>query len=198
MNSVKKRLFVGIGVLLIIIVSGFYLLQGRNKANKYETMVVDRGDIVEKITATGTINPVISVKVGSQVSGRISKIYADFNAQVKKGDVIVAGNNFGCGSSREHSPVAIKASGISAVIAKSFARIFFRNSINIGLPLFITKEADEIDDGDEVEINIKNGKIYDKTKDIILKANPLPEFMQKIVDKGGLIDFLRSGGYDNI
>jgi 3-isopropylmalate/(R)-2-methylmalate dehydratase small subunit len=122
----------------------------------------------------------------------------EFSKSVKKGDVIVAGKNFGCGSSREHSPIAIKASGICAVIAKSFARIFFRNSINIGLSLFVTEEADNIDDGDEVEINIKTGEIYDKTKDLTLKANPLPEFMQKIVDNDGLINFLRSGGYDNI
>ena len=122
----------------------------------------------------------------------------EFSKSVKKGDVIVAGNNFGCGSSREHSPIAIKASGICAVIAKSFARIFFRNSINIGLSLFVTEEADNIDDGDEVEINVKTGEIYDKTKDFILKANPLPEFMQEIVDNGGLINFLRSGGYDKI
>ena len=122
----------------------------------------------------------------------------DFAKEVKKGDVIVAGTNFGCGSSREHSPVAIKAAGISAVIAKSFARIFFRNSINIGLPLFVCEEADQIDEGDEVKVNPKTGEIHDKTKDIIIKAKPLPAFMQKIVEKGGLVNFLRSDGYDNI
>lgn len=122
----------------------------------------------------------------------------EFAKQVIKGDIIVAGNNFGCGSSREHSPVAIKAAGISAVIAKSFARIFFRNSINIGLPVFISEDVDKIDDGDEVEIDFKTGKIQDKTKCIILKVKPLPVFMQKIVEKGGLVEFLRSGGYDNL
>ena len=122
----------------------------------------------------------------------------EFAKQVTKGDIIVAGNNFGCGSSREHSPVAIKAAGISAVIAKSFARIFFRNSINIGLPVFISEDVDKIDDGDEVEIDFKTGKIQDKTKGIILKVKPLPVFMQKIVEKGGLVEFLRSGGYDNL
>jgi 3-isopropylmalate/(R)-2-methylmalate dehydratase small subunit len=120
----------------------------------------------------------------------------EFAKKVQKGDVIVAGNNFGCGSSREHSPVAIKAAGISAVIAKSFARIFFRNSINIGLPLFVCEEADTIDDGDDVEIDIKTGEIHDKTRGITLKAKPLPEFMQRIVKKGGLVNFLRSDGYD--
>ena len=122
----------------------------------------------------------------------------EFSRGVTEGDLIVAGNNFGCGSSREHSPVAIKAAGISAVIAKSFARIFFRNSINIGLPLFVSEDADKIDDGDEVEVNTKTGEICDLTKDIVLKVKPLPKFMQNIVEKGGLVNFLRGDGYGNI
>ena len=122
----------------------------------------------------------------------------EFAKEVQAGDVIVAGNNFGCGSSREHSPVAIKAAGVSAVIAKTFARIFFRNSINIGLPLFVCEDADKIDDGDDVEINIKTGEIRDKTKGIVLKSKSLPEFMQRIVEKGGLVNFLRSDGYNNV
>lgn len=119
----------------------------------------------------------------------------EFAKEVKVGDIIVAGKNFGCGSSREHAPVAIKAAGISAVIAQSFARIFYRNSINIGLPVLICEEADKIDDGDQVEINFETGEIYDKTKNITLKAKPLPKFVQKIVEKGGLVNFLRSEGY---
>lgn len=122
----------------------------------------------------------------------------EFAKEVQEGDVIVAGNNFGCGSSREHSPVAIKAAGVSAVIAKTFARIFFRNAINIGLPLFVCEDADKIDDGDIIELNIKTGEVHDKTKGLVLKAKPLPEFMQKIVEKGGLVNFLRSDGYDNV
>jgi 3-isopropylmalate/(R)-2-methylmalate dehydratase small subunit len=122
----------------------------------------------------------------------------EFGKEVKNGDVIVAGYNFGCGSSREHSPVAIKAAGISAVIAKSFARIFFRNSINIGLPLFVSEDADKIEDNDEIEINIKTGKVQDKTNGTTITVKPLPDLMQKIVNKGGLVNFLRSGGYDNI
>ena len=122
----------------------------------------------------------------------------EFGKGVKDGDIIVAGNNFGCGSSREHSPVAIKAAGISAVIAKSFARIFFRNAINIGLPLFVSEDTDKIDDSDEVEIDFKTGEICDKTKGVTINVKPLPAFMQKIVDKGGLVEFLRSGGYDNV
>ena len=122
----------------------------------------------------------------------------EFAKEVNEGDVIVAGNNFGCGSSREHSPVAIKAAGVSAVIAKTFARIFFRNSINIGLSLFVCEDADKIDDGDTIELNIKTGEVHDKTKGLVLKSKPLPEFMQRIVEKGGLVNFLRSDGYDNV
>jgi 3-isopropylmalate/(R)-2-methylmalate dehydratase small subunit len=122
----------------------------------------------------------------------------EFGKKVKDGDVIVAGNNFGCGSSREHSPVAIKAAGIRAIIAKSFARIFFRNAINIGLPLFVSEDVNKIDDGDEVEIDFEKGEIVDNTKDITIDVKPLPAFIQKIVDKGGLVEFLRSGGYDNV
>ena len=119
----------------------------------------------------------------------------EFAREVKEGDVIVAGENFGCGSSREHAPVAIKAAGVSAVIAKSFARIFFRNSINIGLPVFVCEEADRIDDGDLVEIDFDTGEIHDETKEMVIKARPLPEFIKRIVEKGGLVNFLRSGGY---
>ena len=122
----------------------------------------------------------------------------EFVKQVKEGDVIVAGNNFGCGSSREHSPVAIKAAGVSAVVAKSFARIFFRNAINIGLPLFICQDTEKIDDGDAVEIDFKTGEIRDKTNGSVLKVKPLPPFMRKIVDRGGLVEFLRSDGYEKI
>jgi len=119
----------------------------------------------------------------------------EFAKEAKLGDVIVAGKNFGCGSSREHAPVAIKAAGVSAVIAESFARIFFRNAINIGLPLFVCEEVDRIDDGDLVEIKFETGEIHNKTKDVVLKAKPLPRFIQKIVGQGGLVNFLRSEGY---
>lgn len=122
----------------------------------------------------------------------------EFAKEVKEGDVIVAGYNFGCGSSREHSPVAIKAAGVSAVVAKSFARIFFRNAINIGLPLFVCDDTDKLDDGDTVEIDFKTGEIRDKTNGAVLEVKPLPAFMQKIVDSGGLVEFLRSDGYDNV
>jgi 3-isopropylmalate/(R)-2-methylmalate dehydratase small subunit len=122
----------------------------------------------------------------------------EFAKNVQEGDMIVAGNNFGCGSSREHSPVAIKAAGISAVVAKSFARIFFRNAINIGLPLYVSEDADKIGDGDTVEVNTKTGEIRDVTNGVTVKVKPLPEFMQRIVDKGGLVEFLQGDGYDNV
>ena len=101
----------------------------------------------------------------------------EFGKYVKEGDVIIAGNNFGCGSSREHSPIAIKAIGISAVIAKSFARTFFRNSINIGLPLFVSQEAEKIDDGDEVEVNIKTPALRETIKVLGLLPSDIKHFL---------------------
>ena len=115
-----------------------------------------------------------------------------FPSKVKAGDIIVAGENFGCGSSREHAPIAIKAAGISAVIAKSFARIFYRNAINIGLPILESKEAvDGIKEGDEVEIELGKGIIRNVTTKKDFKATPFPPFMQGIIDAGGLIEYTR-------
>jgi 3-isopropylmalate/(R)-2-methylmalate dehydratase small subunit len=119
----------------------------------------------------------------------------EFVAKVEAGDVIVAGENFGCGSSREHAPVAIKAAGVSAVIAKSFARIFFRNAVNIGLPVLVCEDTDKVDDQDLIEVNFETGEIRDRTKNTVLQAKPLPEFARRIVDKGGLVNFLKSEGY---
>ncbi|MDD4179279.1 MAG: 3-isopropylmalate dehydratase small subunit [Candidatus Margulisbacteria bacterium] len=113
--------------------------------------------------------------------------------KMKKGDFIVAGENFGCGSSREHAPIALKAAGVSAVIAKSFARIFYRNAINIGLPIMESPEAaEEIKEGDEVEVDITSGTIKDLTTGQTYKAQPFPKFMQKIIDQGGLINYLKA------
>ena len=112
--------------------------------------------------------------------------------KMKKGDFIVAGDNFGCGSSREHAPIALKAAGVSAIIAKSFARIFYRNSINIGLPILeAPRAAEEIKEGDEIEVNLARGEIRDLTTNKNYKAQPFPEFMQQIIDAGGLINYLR-------
>jgi len=117
----------------------------------------------------------------------------DFVNRVKKGDIIVAENNFGCGSSREHAPIAIKAAGVSAVIANSFARIFFRNAINIGLPILESPKAVKaIKNGDTVEINLNKGVIKNITKKEEYKAQPFPEFMQKIIKAGGLLGYIKS------
>ncbi|MCL2144526.1 MAG: 3-isopropylmalate dehydratase small subunit [Endomicrobia bacterium] len=116
----------------------------------------------------------------------------DFVKKVKRGDIIAAENNFGCGSSREHAPIAIKAAGISAVIANSFARIFFRNAINIGLPILESPEAVKaIKNGDEIEIDLNRGIIKNKTKKEEYRAQPFPEFMQKIIKAGGLLGYIK-------
>lgn len=115
----------------------------------------------------------------------------DFVKNVKPGDIIVADNNFGCGSSREHAPIAIKAAGVSAVLAKSFARIFFRNAINIGLPILESDEAvDAIKNGDTIEINLNKGIIKNITSGKTYTAQPFPEFMQKIIKTGGLLGYI--------
>jgi 3-isopropylmalate/(R)-2-methylmalate dehydratase small subunit len=113
----------------------------------------------------------------------------DFVKTVKPGDIIVAGKNFGCGSSREHAPIAIRASGVSCVIARSFARIFFRNSINIGLPILeCPAAAEEIDGGDDVEVDFDGGVIRDATTGKSYQAQPYPPFLQNIIRAGGLLN----------
>lgn len=118
-------------------------------------------------------------------------ISPEFSSHVKKGDFVVAGENFGCGSSREHAPIALKACGIEAVIAKSFARIFFRNSINIGLRVVECENADRIDDGDEIEVDYEKGIVINKTKNEKYDAAKFPDFLSKIVEKGGLVEYGR-------
>lgn len=115
-----------------------------------------------------------------------------FVTKVKEGDLMVGGYNFGCGSSREHAPIAIKASGISCVIAKTFARIFYRNAINIGLPILECEEAsDRIESGDEVSIDFDSGVITNLTKQETYKAQPFPPFIQEIIRAGGLMNSLK-------
>ena len=115
----------------------------------------------------------------------------EFVKKVKQGDIIVAEKSFGCGSSREHAPIAIKASGVSCVIAETFARIFYRNAINIGLPIIECKEASKgIDAGDEVEIDFDSGKITNKTKGESYQGQVFPEFMQKIIRAEGLMNYI--------
>ncbi len=117
----------------------------------------------------------------------------EFVNKVSEGDIIVATKNFGCGSSREHAPISIKAAGVSCVIAETFARIFYRNAINIGLPIIECKEASEkIEEGDTVEIDFDNGMIYNKTKNESYKGQAFPEFMQKIIKAEGLINYINT------
>jgi len=122
-------------------------------------------------------------------------IRQDFVKEVKKGDIIVAGENFGCGSSREHAPISIKECGISGVIAKNFARIFLRNSINIGLPVIELQQADEINDGDEIEIDFENGEIKNLTAGKNYKFSKYPEFLQQIIKTGGLMKWVAQKKY---
>lgn len=115
-----------------------------------------------------------------------------FPAKVQAGDIIVAEKNFGCGSSREHAPIAIKAAGVSCVVAKSFARIFYRNAVNIGLPILECPEAiDAINEGDQLEVELASGKITNLRTGAAYQAAPFPPFMQQIMDKGGLIEYVR-------
>ena len=134
----------------------------------------------------------LNTSVASELAAHcMEDIDKDFVKNVKKGDIIVAGTNFGCGSSREHAPLAIKESGISCVIATTFARIFYRNSINIGLPILECREASEkIQAGDEVEVDFDSGEIKDLTLGLTFKAEPFPPFMQAIIAEGGLINYL--------
>jgi 3-isopropylmalate/(R)-2-methylmalate dehydratase small subunit len=116
----------------------------------------------------------------------------EFVAEVQPGDIIMATTNFGCGSSREHAPLAIKASGISCIIAKSFARIFFRNAINIGLPLLECEEAvAQTEAGDLLEVDLSSGKIKNLTRGMTFTAKPYPDFMAKLISAGGLIEYTK-------
>lgn len=116
----------------------------------------------------------------------------DFVAKMQEGDIIVAGENFGCGSSREHAPIALKAAGVAAVVAPTFARIFYRNAFNMGLPIFELAEASEIEEGDQIKIDMSSGEVINLTKDKRYKFTPIPEFMQELVQAGGLINFAKN------
>jgi 3-isopropylmalate/(R)-2-methylmalate dehydratase small subunit len=115
----------------------------------------------------------------------------NFVNKIEKGDIIVAGKNFGSGSSREHAPIALKEAGIGAVIAQSFARIFYRNAFNMGLMIFELEDTSSIEEGDEVSINVDRGEIINQTKGEVYKFTPIPPFMQELVDAGGLIEYAK-------
>ncbi|MCM8766393.1 MAG: 3-isopropylmalate dehydratase small subunit [Candidatus Omnitrophica bacterium] len=116
----------------------------------------------------------------------------NFSQKIEKGDIIVAGKNFGCGSSREHAPLAIKGAGISCVVALSFARIFFRNAINIGLPIIESKDAKEIKEGDDLEIDLQEGKVKNLTQNKIYTIQPFPEFLEELINQGGLMNWIKN------
>ncbi len=116
-----------------------------------------------------------------------------FASKVKKGDIIVAGKNFGLGSSREHAPRVIKIAGVSCIIAKSFARIFYRNSFNIGLPLLVS-DTDEINEGDNLKVDLEKGEIKDETSGKILTFSPIASFMRKLIEDGGIEEHIKKYG----
>ncbi len=122
----------------------------------------------------------------------MESIAPDFAKKVAPGDIIIAGKNFGCGSSREHAPVAIKGCGVSAVVAKSFAAIFFRNAINIGLPFLESEDVDKIKEGDEIEIDLGSGIIKNLTRNETYKTQAFPEFLQELVKEGGLMNYIKN------
>ena len=149
------------------------------KAHKYGNHVDT--DVIMPARYLNTIDP------AELAEHCMEDIDAEFVTSVRPGDIIVARENFGCGSSREHAPVAIKASGISVVIAASFARIFYRNAINIGLPILECADADRIAQGDELEVDTAVGKIVNRTKGETYDTPPFPPFLQDIINAGGLM-----------
>ena len=160
---------------------------------KFEGNAIKYGDNVDTdvIIPARYLNTIDPKELASHCMEDIDK---EFVNKVKAGDIMIAGNNFGCGSSREHAPLAIKTSGISLVIAKSFARIFYRNSINIGLAILECEEASEnISEGDRVEADLDAGIIYNRTTGKSFKTKPFPEFIQKIIANGGLVESIRNG-----
>ena len=163
---------------------------------KYTGNAIKYGDNVD----TDVIIPARYLNTSDQselASHCMEDIDNTFVSRVKQGDMIVGGMNFGCGSSREHAPIAIKASGISLVIAKSFARIFYRNAINIGLAIVeCPAAAEEISEGDTVEADLDNGIIRDITTGKEYKTAPFPEFIQRIIENGGLMESIAKGALD--
>lgn len=160
---------------------------------KYTGNVIKYGDNVDTdvIIPARYLNTSDHKELASHCMEDLDKTFV---SRVQNGDIITAGQNFGCGSSREHAPIAIKASGVSLVIAKSFARIFYRNSINIGLAIVECPEAvDGISEGDKVEADLDNGVIRNLTTGAEFKTEPFPEFVQKIIENGGLIKSIADG-----
>ena len=159
----------------------------------FQGKAIKYGDNVDTdvIIPARYFNTIDKKELASHCMEDIDKSFKD---KVQAGDIMVAGYNFGCGSSREHAPIAIKESGISLVIARSFARIFYRNSINIGLAIVECDEAvDGIADGDKVEADLDNGVIYNRTSGKSFQTQPFPAFIQKIIANGGLVQSIQKG-----
>ena len=159
----------------------------------FEGKVIKYGDNVDTdvIIPARYLNTIDKKELASHC---MEDLDATFTSRVTDGDIMVAGFNFGCGSSREHAPIAIKESGISLVIAKSFARIYYRNSINIGLPIIECPEAiDAISEGDRLKADMDAGVIYNLTTGDEYKADPFPPFIQEIISTGGLIESIKAG-----
>ena len=160
---------------------------------KFQGKTIKYGDNVDTdvIIPARYLNTIDKKELASHCMEDIDK---DFVKKVQAGDIMVAGYNFGCGSSREHAPIAIKESGISLVIARSFARIFYRNSINIGLAILECTEAvDGISEGDIVEADLAGGVIYNKTTGKSFQTQPFPAFIQEIIKNGGLVESIKAG-----
>lgn len=160
---------------------------------KFQGKIIKYGDNVDTdvIIPARYLNTSDKKELASHCMEDIDK---DFKNKVQAGDIMVAGFNFGCGSSREHAPIAIKESGISLVIAKSFARIFYRNAINIGLAIVESEEASNgIENGDIVEADLAGGVIYNKTTGKQFSIQPFPPFIQKIIENGGLVASIQKG-----
>lgn len=160
-----------------------FLLKGR--AHKFGDDINTDYIIAGKYTKTLNVNDL--------ALHLFEDIDSDFSKKMERGDLVVAGKNFGCGSSREQAPIAIKESGIAAVLAKSFARIFFRNAINIGLPALVCN-TDEIDDGDELEVDLEHEVVLNVTKDKRVPMEPMPGIMKRILREGGLVPYLKKYG----
>ena len=168
-------------------------LNGNDKNNKDEGMMRGRGFKFGDDISTDLIAPGRYFHLRSNLPELAKHVLEDadpeFASKVKPGDIVVGGRNFGLGSSREHAPTIMKIVGVGAVLAKSFARIFFRNSINIGLPVLIC-DTDKIDEGDMLEIDLRKGVVRNLTKNLEISFSPLPEVMIKILSDGGLVDHI--------
>lgn len=128
----------------------------------------------------------------------LCEVRPDFPGGVQAGDVLVGGRNFGCGSSREHAPIAIQTCGVAAVVAPTFARIFYRNAVNIGLAVLTCPEAERIQDGDQLEVDAVAGTVINHTRGEMLQAEALPPFVEKIAEAGGILEYVRAHGWEGV